>query len=105
MKTKMANHGKFNKIVNRLYGRQFKCKTFYDYYWEIVMNGKYEVYLKPEIDEIIKELKEVYDTQEDEIAKQKKRAEDLELENYQLKKDHLIYKKLRSKKKNDNDTN
>jgi hypothetical protein len=80
----MANHGKFNKIVKRLDGRQFKCKTFYDYYWEPTMNGKYEVYLKQEVDAILKELKEIFDNQEDEIVRQKKRADDLTLENYKL---------------------
>jgi len=92
----MANHGKFNKVVKRLDGRQFKCKTFYDYYWDPVMNGKYEVYLKQEVDAILKELKEIYDNQEDEILIQKKRAEDSELEAYKLKQ---------RKKKNDNNTN
>lgn len=86
----MANHSKFNKIIKRLEGRQFKCKTFYDYYWDPVINGKYEVYLKQEVDAVLKELREIYDNQEDEIVRQKRRAEDSELETYKFK--HRIKK-------------
>jgi hypothetical protein len=82
----MANHIKFNKIVKKLDDRQFKCKTFYDSYWNLIMNNKREVYLKEEVDAVLKNLKEMYDEQEDEIIRLKKKADDFMLENYQLKK-------------------
>lgn len=92
----MTNHSEYNKIIKRLDGRHFRCKTFYDYYWEPVMNCKYEIYLKQEVDAILKQLKELYESQKDKIDELKKKNNDLELENYKLK---------RRKRKTDENTN
>lgn len=95
----MANHREFNKIVRRLKGRQWFCKTFYDNYWIQNKLGKNEVYLKEEVDNNLKELRELFDNQEDEIIKQKKKADDLQLENYQLKIEFKRKKELKQKLK------
>jgi len=82
----MANHGEFNKFTKKLKGREFYCKTLYDLYWNQLRFGTSKVYLSEEVDEVLKQLKELFDNQEDKIVREKKRAEDSELENYKLKR-------------------
>jgi len=83
----MADNTEFNKIVKKLNERHLFCKTFYDSYWgNQLYIGQNDVYLKKEVDKILKELKELFDKQQDEFLKNKKRANDLELENYKLKR-------------------
>ena len=36
----MVNHVRFNKIVKKLDNRQFGCKTFYDYHWNLIVNNQ-----------------------------------------------------------------
>lgn len=88
----MTNHSKFNRVIRKLYGRNFYCKSFYDSYGNKIDINKYEVYLKKEVDDMIKELRELYEEQQDEVLVQKRKASDKELENYQLKR-----KKIKSK--------
>jgi hypothetical protein len=84
----MANHIQFNKIVHRLKDRNFYCKTFYEPEWHkaITLNSQ-QVYLKSDIDDIIDDLKSLYDSQENIIRDLKKKINDTELENYKLKKE------------------
>ena len=95
----MANHLKFNKIIRKLDRRQLFCKAFYDNYMNQIKieKGNNEVYFKKEVDNSIEQLKELYDEQQDEIVRQKKKADDLSLENYQLKKEFKRKMELKQK--------
>lgn len=88
----MANHNQYNKIVKRLDGRIFFCKKFYDYYGNDLGIPSNEVYLKSNVQEILAQVKEIYDSQQEELLKQKKRAEDFEIENYKLAKLNKVRK-------------
>lgn len=83
----MADHGKFNKITKKLHGRQFKCKTFYDVHFDqVVLNKKNGVYLMEEVDEVIENLRKMFEELKDELVRKEKIAYNLEIENFALKR-------------------
>ena len=82
----MNNNNQFNKIVKKLDGRQMGAKRFYDFYNNQIDIGYNEIYLRKEVDSILKMLKEVQDSQIREIKGLKQKKEDLEVENYRLQK-------------------
>jgi len=100
----MTNHVQFNKISSKLKGRQFWCKNLYDNrYFDKNSNdlGKNEVYLKQEIDDIIDEFRIIFEQQQDEIVKQKRRADMLELEEYRYELEAKRLRKITETKKNE----
>jgi hypothetical protein len=92
----MANHLEFNKIKNKLDGRHFYAKNFFDMYGHKILLDPNEVYLKFEVDAILKMLKEKFGLILDDNKKLKEENENLKIENYRLQKQ--ITKDLKNKK-------
>ena len=83
----MANHSRYNKIIRKLNGRSFRCKTFYDIQINQVLYIKpADVFLKKEVEEMLNELRLLFEEQEDKIVVLERKASDLEVENYGLKR-------------------
>ena len=83
----MANHAKYNKIVKKLDDRTIIGKTFYDSRgYKVIGLKTNEVYLKSEVDYILKLLKEEFGELIDINYVMEKKINEIELENYKLKK-------------------
>jgi len=85
----MTSYLKFNKARNKLNDREFFCKEFFD------VNGEKEefnggrphaVYLKSEVDEALELIKVQFGIISDENFILIRKNEELELENFKLKK-------------------
>ena len=103
----MTNHVQFNKISKKIKGRQFWCKNLYDnHFYQKNGNdlGKNEVYLKKEMDDVINEFRILFEEQQDEIIKQRRRADMLELEEYRYELEAKRLRKIIEVKKNEKGT-
>jgi hypothetical protein len=92
----MANNKEFNKIRDKLDGRHFYSKNFFDMYGNKINLGPTNVYIKTEVDYIFKELKDIYSELYDTIEKIKKQINDYEIDNYKLKKRLKKYENKKS---------
>lgn len=82
----MANHAEFNKIKNKLDGRHFYSRNFFDMYGTKINLGTTEVYQKKEVDWAFNEMKKKFGSICDENKKLKEEKDNLVLENYKLQK-------------------
>lgn len=93
----MTNHTNYSKIIKKLKGEHFYCKTFYDVSMNKLDIQKSEIYLKQDVEDMLEKLKNKYDEQDNLIKQLRSKIENLELDNYKKEKKIKYYKKRRMK--------